>query len=700
MKDYFRPLRITHGYFGYSEEDSFEDKVGKIERRIKELKAKGFGGIVTNVGDVDYLHNETEWKLMREKERICRENDMRMWLYDEKGYPSGGAWKETLTKRPDCEARALVVVAEVLKPGESKTFELPYGHEKTLCVAGYTMQGDLITDEELDQGPVISRKSDISGLKNESNVNMLALGFYVKRAFEGAHCQNNVCASRRYIDVSSEEAVREFITNTYERYTANLAGHFAKEIGDPRPEATVEAIFTDEPSYMGHYINQGINTPRIDHVPDPEIKLYPVINWGMHVVEKFKELYGYDLTDELVYLFAGGSDRARQVRHDYNNLMSLLFEHSFFEQIGKFCESKGLMFSGHVLLEDELKLHVRFEGNIMRFLSHMHVPGLDMLQSVPEIVRQFAFTPLLVRSAAELYGRKHVMDEVSAHAQGGNVTEQQVACSLMLQLALGADVFTSYYNDGQYGEAFWNDMNNGISLASSTLGERDSGRAIIYYPIDTVMSLQKPGTTFDNAPGEQALIDRCQENLESAMNLFVDNMIPFIFADPDGINEALARKPELVVVPGCLLTAKTKKFIEALAGCSRVVFYDPRQAFESEYEAAAAAGAAPVAGDGAAAALCNSGAVANLRKGLPAGGLTTEASGVVAAFGRAPGGARTALVVNSASTEARVNLNAAAKAPSAAAPLQATPAPQLTGNGGAYTLLLPPYASALVTWSD
>ncbi len=696
MKDFYRPLRITHGYFGFSDDEPFEDKVRKTESRIKALKEKGFGGIVTNVGDKNYLHNEEEWRLMREKERICRENGMRMWLYDEKGYPSGGAWKETLTAHPEYEARSLVAVAEVLGPGEKKVFTLPYGHESTVCVAGYTMPGEKTTDAELDRGPAFTGRDDVTEVVNDTDANMLVLGFYVKRAFEGAHCQNNVCASRRYIDVSSPEAVGEFIANTYKRYTDCLEGCFAEEVGDERENATVEAIFTDEPSYMGHYINQGIKTPAIDHKPDPDIPFYPVINWGMHMIPEFKKRYGYDLTENLVYLFAGGSPNARRVRQDYNDLASYLFETSFFAQIGDFCSSKGLMFSGHVLLEDELKLHVRFEGNIMRFLSHMHIPGLDMLHSLPEVVRRFAFTPILVRSAAELYGRKHVMDEVSAHAQGGNVTEDQVACSLLLQLALGADIFTSYYNDCQYTPEFWRKINGTISRASETLGERDFGNAVIYYPVDTVMCLQKPGTDFDNAPSEQTLIDKCQEGLEKAMNLFIDSLVPFIFADPDGLKETVARKPALAVVPGCLLTERTKAFIKELSRISTVVFFDPECAFESEYPEAGALGATILCGEEAPAELCESAAFAKLREGLPAGGLTACASGAVAAYGRGPGGARTALIVNSASEEVRIRPLRADKLPPKAAPLWGG-APETAEKG---EIVLPPYGAAVLTWEN
>ena len=48
-RDIYRTLRIVHGGFGYKDEDSYEEKCRCVYARIKELKDKGYAGIVTNV---------------------------------------------------------------------------------------------------------------------------------------------------------------------------------------------------------------------------------------------------------------------------------------------------------------------------------------------------------------------------------------------------------------------------------------------------------------------------------------------------------------------------------------------------------------------------------------------------------------------------------------------------------------------------
>ena len=48
-RDIYRTLRITHGNFGYDETNTYEEKCACIRARIEDLKAKGYGGIVTNV---------------------------------------------------------------------------------------------------------------------------------------------------------------------------------------------------------------------------------------------------------------------------------------------------------------------------------------------------------------------------------------------------------------------------------------------------------------------------------------------------------------------------------------------------------------------------------------------------------------------------------------------------------------------------
>jgi hypothetical protein len=132
MKDILQknhlPLKIVHNLCS-PQGESFEEKCAKITQRIGSLAELGFGGIVTNVawGD-DYTENSEAWALFRFALDEIDRMGLRAWIYDERGYPSGGAGGLTLKSHPEYECRAIVKINAEVEAGETKTVELPYGH--------------------------------------------------------------------------------------------------------------------------------------------------------------------------------------------------------------------------------------------------------------------------------------------------------------------------------------------------------------------------------------------------------------------------------------------------------------------------------------------------------------------------------------------------------------------------------------------
>jgi len=106
------------------------------------------------------------------------------------------------------------------------------------------------------------------------------------------------------------EAVAEFIDNTYKVYRKYVGEYFGNGI---------DAVFTDEPSLMGYYINHGLTPPSTLDKPDETIELLPVINWTPDFARRFFILYGYDILPRLLYLFGGNSSRAADVREPYGD---------------------------------------------------------------------------------------------------------------------------------------------------------------------------------------------------------------------------------------------------------------------------------------------------------------------------------------------------------------------------------------------
>ena len=578
MKNYFGPLKITHEWLGYSQDAPFEEKIRCIEARVKEIKSEGYTGIVTNVHRVNYLKNPEEWELMREKVRICKENEMRIWLYDEDGYPSGSAGGNTIAANRDFEARAAVMVSRLLKPGEEWNSVLPYGHEKPISAFGYYIEGESISDEDLSSDAMRPSYEDGFYFKNDSpsGRNLLCLAFYQKHMYEGGHCEHNCCSARRYFDISNRDAVKEFINNTYKRYADEVGEFFSPAIGDDGENSVIEAIFTDEPSYMGFYLNAALTAPDTVDKVDNDITLYPVVLWGRDFSNRFSSVKGYRIEDRMPALFLGDNADCRRVRRDFYQIASKLNEQSFFMQISDFCASAGLKFSGHILLEECPHDHVSFEGNFFKLLRHMHIPGIDFLHSIPETVWQFAFTPLLISSISNLFNKGHVMDEVSAHAQGGKVTIEQIYTSIMLQYALGADIFTSYYSENypvEEQKKLW----DAVSFAQSITQEKtDRSSTLLLYPIEAVMQLKKAPqgdvAEEDDVCGE--LLNQCETSMFSAMHTLLGKQIPFNFCDTDTLMLAQYRNPKAFIINASLIDDVLTAYARHLdyKGC-RVIYY-------------------------------------------------------------------------------------------------------------------------------
>ena len=515
------PLKITHELV---HDPNLDDAALKesVRRHLQYLADRGFGGVVTNVSWRNYATDPEEWRKMALAIDTACEMGMRVWLYDEKGYPSGGAGGLTVDADPDYEALGIAMMTCELAPGKSVTRELPRGHECFMFAATYPYAEGKITDFSCLHA-VFGKSTQPVTLENPSDAPALACFFLKKRLYEGTHAQHNVCDARRYIDVTNPDAVREFIRNTYKPCYDYTKHHLAD--GDGK----IEAMFTDEPSLMGCYINFGLYPPRAHDAYDDTLPLYPVVSFGRDVENQFSARYGYPLAPSLVYLFFGENDRAKQVRYDYYRLISDLYEQSYFAQLSNWCCAHGLPFSGHILLEDDIRHHTVFEGNFFSLLRHMHIPGIDMLHSIPMKVHNDAFTPKLVSSIAHAYGRPHVMSEVSAHAQGGNVTPMQMYASMSLQYALGVDIFTSYYSEQQAEPALYKQINEALGRADAIAKGRHQAGMMLYYPIETFQMHHKGS---DQPYGAYCAEENaCADGLRSLFYGLLDRQIDFDFTD-------------------------------------------------------------------------------------------------------------------------------------------------------------------------
>ncbi len=539
-----RPIKIIHA-FPCDPSDDRSSRYEKAKKKLEELNALGFGGIVTNVRHTENYTNEPqEWDALYDVAKICSELGLRLWLYDEKGYPSGGAGGLTIEADPEYEAIGIALITEKISPHEKKRLEIPYGHMKFLSAAVYGSEDgsySSITNFEPISSIICKDGASFVELENSSDRPALLCAFATKRLYEGTHCVHNVCEARRYIDVTNHMAVKEFINNTYEKYYRAMPEFFNNEnVGHKYADiGSVEAIFTDEPSLMGCYINKDLTPPYVRDAYDEEnMTLYPIITYGKYFADTFLDMHGYLPYAELIYMFCGRSSSAKKFRVDYYNTLSHLYESAFFDQISIWCQEHNVNFSGHILLEDDIRYHVLFEGNYFSLLRHMHYPGIDMLQSIPEdIYRDFVFTPKLASSIARLYSRDHVMSEVSAHAQGGKVTILQMYASLCLQYAFGVDIFTSYYSEDLANAEIYKKHNDALARIDSIMGGKTHTDTLIYYPIEALRAYHVGSDAQYGVYSDEE--NACWYSLRSLIHEFTDRMIDYDFVDMELLHSCI-----------------------------------------------------------------------------------------------------------------------------------------------------------------
>jgi len=419
----FRPLQIVHGV---------PAKQATAEA-MKSLKDLGLGGIVCNVAFDKYLRGEANWQTPVEAVKACAELGLRVWIYDEEGYPSGAAGGLVLKENRDFEALALAYHPSRADP------------------------------------------------------------FIIRASYEYTHASNNFYAARRYVNLIDKAAVASFIRITHDAYYQHLGPFFGK---------TIEAFFTDEPSLMavdtGRLPEEVRQRVRVVDPLDPNMQPLPSVPWVADLPGLYHQRYGQDLVAVRKSLFGGDTDADRQVRRQYWALIADLLAERYFGQIEQWTTTHSVASSGHILWEEALLHNAALEGNSLKMLGRMEIPGLDMLSSDPEAVIHTGWmTAVLPASAALLNGRRLVMTEVSDFAEtmgkNGPASVAHMCATAAWQAALGVTEFALYYGRQQRSPEEYQSYCAFVGRLNALLREaQPSPRVLLYYPIWDIWSEYKP----------------------------------------------------------------------------------------------------------------------------------------------------------------------------------------------------------------
>ncbi len=509
-----RILKIIHGW---------PDQAAAQDQLIRQLKTQDFGGVVCNVSFTDYLESDAKWRAFTRAVRAAKDAGLALWLYDEKGYPSGTAGGLVLRGHPEWEAEGLLV-AEAESNGAAISLDVPPG--RLMLAAAYPVANDAIGLGGRVELADRVRDGKLAWAPPAGRWHVLIVT--EDRLYAGTHAELNLHEKQAYPNLLLREPTARFLELTHRRYAERLGPDLGQWFA---------ATFTDEPSLMSCFIRR---------MP------YGALPWSTTLPSEFERRRGYALAPRLPALIADAGADSRRVRHDFWLTIGELVSENYFGQIQAWCAGHDIASGGHLLAEEGLAVHVPLYGDFFRCLRRLEAPGIDCLTSVPaEVPWHIA---RLCGSAAELEGRSVTMCETSDHGQQWRppgdtrpqrrVTEAEIRGTCNRLFVSGVNTITSYYSFAGLDDAALRRLNEWVGRGSALLrGSQAVADIAVLYPIESAWANFRPSRQWANdAPGALAV----EQTFRAVAEALFAARRDFTFVDAPTLAAAQAESGTLV----------------------------------------------------------------------------------------------------------------------------------------------------------
>jgi hypothetical protein len=322
---------------------------------------------------------------------------MKLWIQDECDYPSGFAGGLVSERYPELTMQGLDADIRIsVMPGQTLTMPVPPDTLGALAVFAQTGATQVVP---LGASGINWRApAPPPGAAGYPKPWELVLVRHIFRS-SPTRASNRADGTRAkdsqyaLIDYLNPDATRAFLKITHETYKEAVGDEFGK---------TVLGFFGDEPDYTCF------------------------IPWTPKLLDEFRQQKGYDIQPYLPLLFAPKmTGEAWRAKADYWDVWSGMFRDAFFGVQAEWCARNNVEYLVHLNHEEHaLRLdlpedHIRNEGDFLRDMRHVEVPGIDNLnQLVPyavhapdgvwDVNNNF---PKLASSAAHLFGKPKVWTE-------------------------------------------------------------------------------------------------------------------------------------------------------------------------------------------------------------------------------------------------------------------------------------------------
>ena len=335
----------------------------KTKRQIHRIHDCGIRAMCLESRTFEDFCGESWWATLKKVLAEARALDMKVWILDDKHFPTGMAVGMVEKKYP--EKRRLHLAeqhTDVIGPRRADVLIQGFAPDDRF-VAAYAVKRSGY-DEALDMSARIPLKVDESGHFVSCD---LPEGCW--RVFSLWLTHAGAWGSKTpYINMLDASSVDVLIEAVYEAHYSHVGEYFGKEL---------VGFFSDEPcignaNVFGSMPSRGF----YDAKPGQPGLAMP---WCADMFDRLAAKMGRDVTDILPLLWYEGEGSV-ELREAYMDVVSTLYGQRFTKRVGDWCRAHGGMYIGHII-EDQ-NAHARLgcsAGHYFRALEGQDMAGIDIV---------------------------------------------------------------------------------------------------------------------------------------------------------------------------------------------------------------------------------------------------------------------------------------------------------------------------------
>ena len=348
-----------------------------IRRDLDTMKSFGYRAVTVQAGyGMPFAYLSPDYfKFFRTFVEEAKRRNMRVWIVDDSGYPSGFAGGKFTELKPEMRMQALVAAQRIPATLGEPVRATP----GPAAVAVTAMNAD---DGATVTVPVTGGSIDWSAPPGHWTVVVVEHQFRTSPTRSDTNPKRVKDGTQSLEDYLDPVATAQYLAFTHEEYKKAVGDEFGK---------TIMGFRGDEPDYS------------ISGLP-----------WTPKFFDRFTQIKGYDVRPYLAAFLqprdAKLTDAQLRAKADYYDVFSQMFRDGFFKPQGDWCAANHLEYQVH-LNHEEMEMDLtRSEGEFVRDMQYVQVPGIDSIwhQIWKDTISDF---PRLAASASHVYGHPRAFTE-------------------------------------------------------------------------------------------------------------------------------------------------------------------------------------------------------------------------------------------------------------------------------------------------